>query len=72
MFDDYQRFEGDSPGATIQTTETRSIVIFKDEEIVDLMSRLKFVLIELGIKVTLVESDEDCNVYTLSHAERLA
>lgn len=51
--------------------ETKSLAVYHDEDHVDLMVRIKFVLIELGIKVTVVESHPECTIYSLSHAERL-
>jgi hypothetical protein len=51
--------------------EIRTLAVYQDDNHNDLMVRLKFVLIELGIKVTVVEAHPECTVYSLSHAERL-
>jgi len=51
--------------------ETRNLVAYHDEDHDSFMGRLKFILIELGIKVTVIETHLDCTIYSLSHAERL-
>lgn len=51
--------------------ENKCLAVYHDEGHEDLMVRLKFVLIELGIKVTVVETHAECTIYSLSHAERL-
>lgn len=49
----------------------KTLAVYHDEGHDEFMVRLKFVLIELGIKVTVVETHTECTIYSLSHAERL-
>jgi len=51
--------------------ESKILTVYEEESPYEFMSRLQFVLIELGIKVTVVESHTKCTIYSLSHAERL-
>lgn len=51
--------------------ELKTLTVYKEENSYEFISRLQFVLIELGIKVKLVESHPECAVYALSPAERL-
>ena len=49
---------------------TINLVIYDGETHTILAERLKFVLSELGISVTLTEEHSECGVYSLSHIER--
>jgi len=49
----------------------KDLVIYDGESRADFISRLKFVLSELGISVTLAEEYPECGVYSLSHIEQM-
>jgi len=51
--------------------ESKVLTVYEEESSYEFMSRLQFVLIELGIKVRVVEEHPDCAIYALSHAERI-
>lgn len=51
--------------------ESNTLTVYEDENLYEFMSRLQFVLIELGIKVTLVEEIPECATYTLSRVKRI-
>lgn len=51
--------------------ESKTLTVYEEESPYEFMSRLQFILIELGIKVKVVEQHPDCSIYTLSRVERI-
>ena len=47
------------------------VTVWHDDEIEEILERFTLVLIEMGIRIELVEANTECVVYELSHAEKL-
>ena len=50
--------------------EQLTIAVYRDEPVEDFIERIQFILNELGINMTVSESDTESVIYSFNHAER--